>query len=585
MQARSWSLSQLAAAVLVYCIPAVAGEVVVAGEVDAAVKEVKTLVQSQELDAAFDRTQEISDARLRDQALRFVAKSQFAKGDYVAAITSSAYITDDTARDRALRGFAESVAAAHRSRATTGNAGGGAAADFDTLIELIQTTVKPDTWEELGGPGTAAGFPGGVLVDTEGVVTRVLRTPERSRTSADNRNGDALDDIDVASRGLRKISLRRLEKQLQRLAALGRTADEAMRNLAGLYRVKYVTVTDAGTPTADIILAGFGGEWTIDDEQRTVNVQTGRPIIQLDDLVVMLRNTFAGEGVFGCSITPRQASLASAQKYLDVTSDKPLEPGQREAWLDGLRDQLGEQDITVHGVEPGSRVARVIVEADYRMKLVGMGLEPGVPGVDSYLDRVTVGRESPIQPMSVLRWWFALSKETIDTNTRRDVFALPKQSVCVLSENELLTETGQRVHTGKSDEFNAAFARDFTAHFDKLADKYPIYAELQNVFDLALVAAVLKAEELPAQAGWQMTFFNPQGANWLSYRPAVGETPRTVQTVLSHRILGKKHIVAGVSGGVHFQTRKDAITGVEARMDSSQFSVNRPADPAVWWWE
>ena len=47
---------------------------------------------------------------------------------------------------------------------------------------------------------------------------------------------------------------------------------------------------------------------------------------------------------------------------------------------------MGKQDITVEGLDPQTRAARVIVEADYRMKLVGMGLEEGVLGVTSYLE-------------------------------------------------------------------------------------------------------------------------------------------------------------------------------------------------------
>ena len=32
--------------------------------------------------------------------------------------------------------------------------------DYDTLIELITTTVEPDSWDEVGGPGTIAEYPG-----------------------------------------------------------------------------------------------------------------------------------------------------------------------------------------------------------------------------------------------------------------------------------------------------------------------------------------------------------------------------------------------------------------------------------------
>ncbi len=39
-----------------------------------------------------------------------------------------------------------------------GGLGGAAAADFDSLIELITTTVSPESWDEVGGPGSISGF-------------------------------------------------------------------------------------------------------------------------------------------------------------------------------------------------------------------------------------------------------------------------------------------------------------------------------------------------------------------------------------------------------------------------------------------
>mgnify|MGYP007044806564 CR=1 FL=1 len=35
-----------------------------------------------------------------------------------------------------------------------GGLGGGAQADFDTLIELITATIAPDTWDDVGGEGS-----------------------------------------------------------------------------------------------------------------------------------------------------------------------------------------------------------------------------------------------------------------------------------------------------------------------------------------------------------------------------------------------------------------------------------------------
>ena len=40
-----------------------------------------------------------------------------------------------------------------------GGMGGAAMADFDTLIELITSTIAPDTWDEVGGAGAIEPFP------------------------------------------------------------------------------------------------------------------------------------------------------------------------------------------------------------------------------------------------------------------------------------------------------------------------------------------------------------------------------------------------------------------------------------------
>ena len=39
-----------------------------------------------------------------------------------------------------------------------GGLGGGAQADFDSLIDLITSTVRPTTWDDVGGPGSIAPF-------------------------------------------------------------------------------------------------------------------------------------------------------------------------------------------------------------------------------------------------------------------------------------------------------------------------------------------------------------------------------------------------------------------------------------------
>ena len=46
----------------------------------------------------------------------------------------------------------------NRPGSDPGGLGGGTQADFDSLIDLITSTVKPTTWDNVGGPGSIAPF-------------------------------------------------------------------------------------------------------------------------------------------------------------------------------------------------------------------------------------------------------------------------------------------------------------------------------------------------------------------------------------------------------------------------------------------
>jgi hypothetical protein len=229
----------------------------------------------------------------------------------------------------------------------------------------------------------------------------------------------------------------------------------------------------------------------------------------------------------------------------------------------------------------------VLVEADYRMKLVGLGLEEGTIDVPSYLDLIEIPKGQSPPPMDVLRWWFVMNYESVLADADRRAFELRGQGVRVLSENELLNAKGERIHTGKSDVLNQEFTGKFTQHFEQLAAKYPIYAELRNIFDLTLVGAVCRAEDLPNKVGWgAVCFRDPQ-----QYSVELGVAPTTVETVANHRVINRVHIVAGVSGGVDANPRP-LVTGDAIRTDrTGQLnSHHHRAEPPTlaadqWWWD
>ena len=292
------------------------------------------------------------------------------------------------------------------------------------------------------------------------------------------------------------VSLTRLEKQIQLNEALGQGVDETMKYLAGLRRVEYVFVYPE---TGDLVVAGPAGDWTVAGENRVVSCDTGDPVVRLDDLVVIFRQMMTGRDAhFGCMINPRQEALKNVQEFQAKWSKRRVPEGAAslKAWCEQFRAAVGKQDIEIFGgLDPQTRAARTMVEADYRMKLVGMGLEEGVPGVKSYMSLI----KSPPRSMDVLRWWFTLNYDSIQTSQDHLAFNIRGQGVKVESENEHLTAQGQRDHPGESEPLNRQFAESFTKHFDELCAKYPIYAELRNLCDLALAASLVARKAWPTR--------------------------------------------------------------------------------------
>lgn len=548
-----------------------------AADLVARTASIEQLVASGEFAPAIALAQRLPDPAQQQIALRQIALAQAAAGDNRASRDTAYQVESDVARVELLREL----------RRAPGSAGG-VQADFDSLINLITSTTQPTTWKQNGGQGDLAGFEGGIYCDPKGTLLRrteldPTRSLEKLRQAARQPGeGGAV----RTKSPLRKISLVRLEAAVQRHLAEGLPLPEEMRFLAGLERIQYVLVCPE---QRDIVLAGPADDWRMDEEGRSITVGNAAPVLQLDDLVTILRHMQSREGaIFGCSITPTKERLAVTQEFLTKSTQRPLKPGERDKWLRELREQLGQQRIDVYGLDPRSRAAQVLVEADYRMKLVGIGLEPAVQGVENYLASIKVPAGQAPPPLDVLRWWFAMNYDALRTNATKDAFELRGQGVQVLSENELLAKDGERKHTGDATDLNKTFTTSFTKHYGELCKKYPVYAELRNLFDLALVGAILKAESLPDRVEWNQTCFGDKG----DYRPRLDIAPQWVDSVMNHRVINKVHILVGVSGGVRADPwavvrpeKLDTANSAGLTNGRRYSGEQRPAERSAWWWD
>ena len=566
-----------------------AGAIPAAGAAESADDAFSEQLASGEFAPALRQAEQSNNSADRDRLFSRVATAQSESGDRRGAISTLRSIGDDLARGEVASNLSQ-------DSSRRGARGGAAAADFDSLIELITATVAPDSWDEAGGDAAIQEYRGGIYVDSRGTLNRLRREDDGSRLAT--LRTDALVGVSRQSRGgrgarhessLRKISLNRLEREIQLRKAEGRKLDEEMLVMAGLQRIQYVMVYPE---TNDLVIAGPAGDWTLDQEDRFVSVKGNRPVARLDDLVVVLRHVMAKPNSdFGCSIDPTREGLAALQSYVSG-SQTPLKPGAAaaRAWSEKLRDALGSQTARIFGVDPTSRTAQVLLEADYRMKLVGLGLEPSVSEVPSYLDSIEVGKGKTPPPMEVVRWWFTMNYDAILADKHHNVFELRGQGVKVMCESELLAERGQRLHTGDAQPLYERFARNFTEHFESMAVKYPIYAEMRNIFDLSLVCSLIESEGLADRIDWHMSSFRDPK----KFQVARGNVPRTVPSAVNHRVIpgqGKSTVFAVPAGGVSFRPSEmvaadkiqtDKKGGLGSERDRAQ---PRELSRSAWWWD
>jgi hypothetical protein len=86
-------------------------------------------------------------------------------------------------------------------------------------------------------------------------------------------------------------------------------------------------------------------------------------------------------------------------------------PGDVPKIISGLKESLGPQTISIRGIPATTHFAQVLVDADYRMKLIGIGLErPPVRGFQSWIDRVN---PAAVSRNALQRWFFVPNYECV----------------------------------------------------------------------------------------------------------------------------------------------------------------------------
>lgn len=433
-------------------------------------------------------------------------------------------------------------------------------------------------------PGTildAASF----RVDENGVAGTV-RVPDPTgnltRQRLQRARGALDADIAKASK-LRKVSLTRLERAVAAQLDKNRRPTDEMLRLAGLTRIKYVFFyPDSG----DIVVAGPAEGWFQDLTGRFIGLVTSRPVLELQDLVVALRAFAPGKderGVVGCSIDPTPEGLARMQKFLREIRPH-VTPNDAQLIVDGLHTSLGLQKVSILGVSPATHFAQVMLEADYRMKLIGIGAEyPGVKKMKSFVD---LANPSQISASALQRWWFVPDYKCVRVSEDHLAMALEGEGVKLVGEDEVVGTNGQRTAQGHSGRASQMFTHGFTQKYPELSRRKPIYAQLRNLVDMSIAAAHILREDYYGKAGWNMEVFGDENL----FPVEVYQVPAEVDTVVTSAWKGSR-LVTPVGGGVRIEAPQaleptNVLADEGGKVNQARHeTVLDGLQPGQWWWD
>ena len=435
-----------------------------------------------------------------------------------------------------------------------------------------------------GGLGSAAGA-AGVVIDAQGVLrTRFVSDAGLSRQRRVAAYAELPGDIRKRS-SFRKIALSRLEDEVKRAAAEGRDVAESVSNLAGLTRVQYVFVYpgEDGQP-GEVVIAGPAEGWITDATGRVVGIESGSPTVLLEDLVAALRVFEPGEptsATIGCSIDPRQEGLAQLQAFIKSVGRVNPKATPEELVM-GMSQALGPQDVRVDGVSPSSHFAQVMVEADYRMKLIGIGLER-VPArnMKSWVD---LNANSGVATNALQRWYFTPDYQCVRASDDDLGIELVGRGVKLVGADEVVLPNGQRMSADRPDRASKTFTETFTRKYPEIAARSPVYAQLRNLIDLSIVAAWMQEHDAYGRAAWGAEGLRDESVYAIERLVA----PVEVQPAINAIQRGNR-LVTPIGGGVTLQPKQaldpsniigdDEGTIASARGDTLDLPAGR------WWWD
>jgi hypothetical protein len=414
------------------------------------------------------------------------------------------------------------------------------------------------------------GVVGGVSVDAESVVRGEQRAlPETDRQRIRKALTQADQDINSET-SLRMISLRGLEAAVAASADSGKPLPADVQYMAGLQRLEYVILSPE---TNDILLAGPGEGWKLNDEGNVVGIKSGMPVLHLQDFMVAMRSVDAarqGQGV-SVSIDPTQEGIQRVQQIFNQMAQNGTQYVNATLKSE-IEKACGDQTVTLTGVPRDSHFSRVLLTADYKMKRLAMGIdEQPIRQLPSMMDMIA---RKKIRAREIPRMWIECNYEPVAKSSDNNIWKIAGNGARVQTETELVNSRGERKATGKKLKVAEDWAKSMTKHYDAVSEKEPVFRDLRNVMDMSVIAAIIRNEGLANKVGLKL--------------PKIGgelDTPTyAVPEKIPSRVSVAGSYAVQVSGGVLLDSWGVAQNTVEEKKLGEVAMVAKVATADRWWW-
>ncbi len=459
-----------------------------------------------------------------------------------------------------------------------------------TLSAFVMLASAPlsETFAQGGGGGGGGGqstsLIGNPIAGIDVDATGVLRVKQFDARLAQQRLAAAKAENDrnvMRASKLRKVSLNRLEEAIKQQKEAGVELSDELRAVAGLTAVEYVFFYPE---TKDIVIAGPAEGFFADQTERLVGMNSGQPTLLLEDLVTALR-AFAPNAqptsVISVSIDPTAEGLKQMNRFLQQAR-RIARPSDAARIARGIKDNLGLQTVTFKGIPNSTHFARVLVEADYRMKLVGIGLEQLPVNVRSYVERAN---PSAVAANAMERWYFQPNYDGIAVSEDGAAMRIKERGVQLVGANERVVG-GQRTASGRVNRASQAFCKEFTEKFNEIQQRVRIYAELRQLIDVSIAAAYIQQQDFYGKLEWEMPVLLDESKVSVETYTA----PEQVETAVNAIWRGNT-LMTPLGGGVHMQPRlalrseNIEVDTVGANQKVQQVAGPKDLQDGQWWWD